>query len=158
MFTTYSHLKAEDNYRRELLRDQRHTDTKGRAARTVAALVLVGAMALAACGAPVEADAGNPADTQSAILSDNGPTWEPYRALLEEILTIEESDLEVMAARIEAPEYGPMAAPSWQPSRDALGSFSEVDTGSVSNTEPFGHPNYGRLDTYLGTERLSGIR
>ncbi|MGD2059696.1 MAG: hypothetical protein PVF87_02415 [Acidimicrobiia bacterium] len=155
---SYEFVKAEDNYRREVLRDQNRAETKGRARKTVAALLVVGAVALAACGAPAGADTGKVANTESAILTDNGPTWEPNRALLEETLNPQESDVEVMAARIEAPEYGPMAAPSWQPDTDAVEEGIESDPDGINDIEPFGHPNYGRLETYLGAQPSSGIR
>jgi hypothetical protein len=159
MFTTYSQLKAEDKYRREVLRDQYQTEAKGRAGKAVTALVVAGAIALAACGVPVEADTGAALNTQSAILTDNGPSWEPNAALLDEILNAQERNTEVLAARIEASEFGPMAAPSWQPSHGAVDAvFRRPDTGSVNDTEPFGHPNYGRLETYLGAQPASGIR
>jgi hypothetical protein len=158
MFTTYSQLKAEDKYRREVLRDQYQTEAKGRAGKAVTALVVAGAIALAACGVPVEADTGAALNTQSAILTDNGPSWEPNAALLDEILNAQERNTEVLAARIEASEFGPMAAPSWQPNTGAVEATTEPAPGAVNDTEPFGHPNYGRLETYLGTQPSSGIR
>lgn len=158
MLTTHSHLNAEDKYRREVLRDQYQTETKGRVAKTATALVVAGAIALTACGVPAETDAGAAADTQSAILIDNGPTWDPNRAMLEEILSTQGSVDEVLGTQVDEFEFGPMAAPSWQPDTDAVESITGVDTGSVNNTEPFGHPNYGRLSNYLGTESSSGIR
>ena len=158
MLMSNEFVRAEDNYRRQVLQDQYQTETKGRAGKTVTALVVAGAIALAACGVPAEGDVGA-ANTQSAILVDNGPTWEPNQAMLEEILNPQESDAEVLAARIETKEFGPMPAPSWQPSQAALDAvFRQPDTGSVNNTEPFGHPNYGRLENYLGAQPSTGIR
>jgi hypothetical protein len=158
MFTTYSHLQAEGKYRREVLRDQNRT-TERRVGKTVTTLVLVGALALAACGVPVEANTGAAADPASAILTDNGPTWEPNRAMLEAILTGRGSADEVLGTEVEEDELGVMPAPSWQPSQKALGEFlPQPNAGSVNDTEPFGHPNYGRLATYLGAETTSGPR
>ena len=70
-------------------------------------------------------------------------------------------------------EFGGMLAPTWKPNWDAIESIrsdrhwfgltppsgaQEPDTGGVNNTEPFGYPNYGRLDTYLGNGAESGPR
>lgn len=70
-------------------------------------------------------------------------------------------------------EFGGLAAPTWQPNWGAIESVRpdrhwfgqtppsatpDIDTGGLNNTEPFGNPNYGRLDTYLGSEPTSGPR
>lgn len=54
-------------------------------------------------------------------------------------------------------EFGGMAAPTWQPNWGAV-EPADIDTGGVNNTEPFGYPNYGRLENYLGAEPTSGPR
>jgi hypothetical protein len=143
-------VRAEDRYRREILQDQNQVMPRSRGKRTIAGLALAGAIVLAACGAPAEADTAAVAPaipTPSAILTDPGPTWEPNLKAVQETLT---------APRVE---FGGMAAPSWQPNRTVLEQvLSEPETGTLNNSEPFGYPNYGRLESYLGSQPRSGIR
>jgi hypothetical protein len=142
-------IKAEDKYRREVLRDQYQTKS-GRGGKTVATLVVAGAIALAACGIPAETEAGAPnvaTDGPSSILTDPGPSWAPNLP----------GPVSPAAPTIE---FGGMPAPgSWQSIETVvMSAHLEADTGSVNNTEPFGHPNYGRLQTYLGVQSVTGPR
>jgi len=149
MLFTQEAIEAEDKYRREVLRDQNQTQPKGRTRTAVFALVVAGAVALAACGIPAETEVGAPTVvTREApsILTNPGPSWAPNLAAITPV----------------APgiEFGGMPAPgSWQSIETAvLSAHLETDTGSVNNTEPFGHPNYGRLQTYLGATTAAGPR
>jgi hypothetical protein len=161
MLFTPEAIRAEDKYRREALRDQNQTQPKGRARTAVVALVVAGAIALAACGIPAET-----APEVSAILADNGPSWAPDFGALTPSAAAPALELGIMAAPvgppmlIPVPEYGPMPAPgSWQSIPTfVLSAHLEADADSVNNTEPFGHPNYGRLQTYLGVQSVPGPR
>lgn len=148
MLFTQEAIKAEDKYRREVLRDQYQTQPTGRARKAVVALAVAGAVALAACGIPAETEVGAPnvADGLSSILTDPGPSWAPNLAAITPV-----------APTIE---FGGMPAPgSWQSIETVvMSAHLETDTGSVNNTEPFGHPNYGRLQTYLGATTATGPR
>lgn len=144
MFTTYSHLKAEDKYRRDVLRDQYQTKNEAGIAKTVAALVVAGAIVLAACGIPSEADSGAVSSVTGtrSFLADPGPVWSPNLSVL-----------------IPAAEFGGMAAPGWQPNLDAITTVRpQVETNTIRDTEPPGPPNYGRLETALGAAPAHGPR
>jgi len=151
MLMSNEFVTAEDKYRREALRDQNQNGTKtGRAGRTVTVLLVAGAVALAACGVPQDADGGvaNVSRTPSAILTDPGPPWQPNFPAIVPVSPL-----------APAIEFGGMAAPSWQPNQKALEEILGVpDTGVIGESEPTGHPNYGRLATYLGEEPASGPR
>jgi len=161
MLFTQEAIRAEDKYRREALRDQNQTQAKGRARTAVVGFVVAGAIVLAACGIPAET-----APEVSPILADNGPSWAPDFGALAPSPTAPPLELGIMAAPvgppmfIPAPEYGPMPAPgSWQSIETVvLSAHLEADEASVNNTEPFGHPNYGRLQTYLGIQSVPGPR
>lgn len=56
-------VRAEDKYRREVLRDQYQTRSTGRVGKTVAALVVAGAIVLAACGTAVDTETKTEAAT-----------------------------------------------------------------------------------------------
>jgi hypothetical protein len=147
MLFTPEAIKAEDKYRREILRDQYQTQPTRRARNVVVALVVAGAVALAACGIPAETEVGAPnviTDQPSSILTDPGPSWAPN----------------LPGPVIPTIEFGGMPAPgSWQSIETAvLSAHVEADMGSVNNTEPVGHPNYGRLQTYLGAQSVTGPR
>ncbi len=109
MFTTYSHLKAEDNYRREVLRDQNRTGKRGRVGKAVAALVVAGVIALAACGTVGEPEA------MVQSVNDIAPAGQPDVGRLGEILGAYDSpDI----------EFGGLDAPDWEPNWGAAGSLS----------------------------------
>lgn len=110
MFTTYSHLKAEDKYRREVLRDQSQIETKGRVGKAVTALVVAGALALAACGATASdtgevqnAPARAETDLEYAFGGTQAPTPQGSRGLMSTILASDAADPELAFSGVEAP-------------------------------------------------------
>lgn len=115
MLTTYSHLKAEDKYRRDALRDQYQMEKKGRIGKVVATLVVAGAVVLAACGAV--ADTRTIAQSQS--VNDIAPNWQPNVKLLEEILGDDEQPVT---------EPGGIGAPNWKPNWEAATSVDRHTT------------------------------
>lgn len=148
-------VNAEDKYRRQVLRDQyphkRLNDTRAGLAMVVTAMVV--AVLLAACGRPEEAAAPVIASSQS--IQDVAPAWNPT-ALLESILATYSGDI----TAVHDPEFGGKPAPAWLPNAARLRAIRgalEV-TQSVGNTKPHGTPNYGLLQSILGSEPTSGPR
>ena len=90
-----------------------------------------GAVVIAVLLSPALAACGVPADAGivvgNRVLHDQAPTWQPNEGLLREIMR----DAGSTQAVIPVVEFGGMAAPSWA-------------------------PNYGRLETLLGAEPMSG--
>ncbi|HEX6299749.1 MAG TPA: hypothetical protein VF148_04720 [Acidimicrobiia bacterium] len=146
-------IKAEDKYRREVLRDQ-YQDKGGNVGIT-AALILVAAMIVAACGTAVETGTGTVSSNQA--VRDVAPVWEPNHSMLDSIL---EAQATVGISLAPPIEFGGMAAPSWQPDFSKLEKIMDRDeeTQAVGNTEPSGTPNYALLERIVGAEPASGPR
>lgn len=92
MLTTYSHLKADDEYRREDLRDHYQARSTGRVGKAVAALVVAGAVALAACGTAVETETVDSDAAAPVVVTEAGP----------DTMTLEE-------------KFSGVPAPDWHP-------------------------------------------
>lgn len=138
MLMSNEFVRAEDKYRRERLQDQRQKRI-GKVGKFVTVLA-VGALVLAACGIPAESEAG--AVNVSPILADPGPSWQP--------------SLDAINPSLGAPlpiEFGGMPAPIGDPIRKAS---QDPEFGPAE--APQGHPNYGRLESYLGNETQTGPR
>ena len=84
MLTSYEAVKAEHEYRREVLRDQ-YQKKMSVVSKGAAAVVLASVLA-AACGAVVTDDGAPVADRESNVVVDAGPVWQPNGALFEEYL------------------------------------------------------------------------
>jgi hypothetical protein len=138
-------VKAHDTYRRKVLRDQYQND--GGYVGIAAALILVAAMIVAACGTAVETGTGTTSSNQA--VRDVAPTWEPNQSLLDPILEAQATVGTSLAPQIE---FGGMAAPSWQPDYTKLETSMDRndETQSVANTESAGTPNYGLLKAIVG--------
>lgn len=156
-------VKAENNYRRELLRDQ-YQNGKGTVAKA-STLVVVASLVLAACGAAAPTESAD-ADRRDVVaqVSDPGPEWQPDETALNTVL----NGVEVLGFSVEAENTGVWGedadrlqsvlselakASSYADERSTLSEFlngTNEATEHFKSFEPQGDPNYARLETYLG--------
>lgn len=137
MLMSNEFVKAEDKYRRESLRDQYQTDAKGRVGKAVTALVVAGAIALAACGVPAQGSGAvqsTPAkvttDLEHAFSGTPAPMPQGSRGLMSAILGPETADLETVFSGIAAPVTG-IGAITLPQQGDAELRFSGVEAPSA---------------------------
>lgn len=84
MLMSNEFLRAEHSYRGKKLRDQ-YQSKMGKAGKAAVAVVLASAL-FAACGTVVAPSALPVVDRQANVVTDNGPSWGPDVAVLEEYL------------------------------------------------------------------------
>lgn len=146
-------IRAHKYRGHHLLRDQskkKASTTGASVGKTLTALVAVGALALAACGIPQETDSAAVTVNRkpSAMQIDPGPPWQPDVPAIAPVPSV-----------APAIEFGGMTTPSWEPEMKKLEEIlGTPDTGVIGDSEPTGHPNSGRLATYLGEGPASGPR
>ncbi len=151
-------LKAEHKYRGELLRDQ-YQKPKMSSLAKAATLIVVVSILLAACGIPVDSEARarvEPSATETAIVRDEGPSWEPNYSLLESILN-EQDQASVVGTSVVA-DFGVFAGPTWQPDMAKLDSILNPQTDVGVFTGPSWEPDRGRLETILNPHQPAGPR
>lgn len=95
-------VRAEDKYRRDLLRDQYQSESSGRVGKVVAVLVVAGALILAACGDPGDADLGVTRTTATEATTDQGSAGDVTIVPAQEKKSLEE-------------EFSGVPAPDWHP-------------------------------------------
>jgi hypothetical protein len=151
-------LKAEHKYRGELLRDQ-YQKPKMSSLAKAATLIVVVSILLAACGIPVDNEAWarmEPSATETAIVRDEGPSWEPNYSLLESILN--EQDQASVAGTSVVADVGVFAGPTWQPDMAKLDSILSQYADFGVFTGPAGEPDRARLESILNPQQPSGPR
>lgn len=84
MLVSYAAVKAEHEYRREILRDQ-YQKKMSVVSKGAMAVVLASVLA-AACGTVITDDGVPVVDRQANVVADAGPSWEPNHALLDDYL------------------------------------------------------------------------
>ena len=100
-------VKAEDNYRRELLRDQYQSESTSPLRKVVAVLVIAGALLLAACGIPSDGNSGADETGAPVVTTEPTPAGDVTVAPGAETKTPEE-------------EFSGVPAPDWHPSYGRL--------------------------------------
>lgn len=170
MLFTESAIRAEDKYRREVLRDQYQRTSKVGMAAKAAGLVVVASMVLAACGIPADNQTGAPQQTNTF---DNGPTWQPNTELLDEVLgrqiveipavefggmvapigTPDQADIESVLP--QAFDAGVFSGPTWDPNRIALGEVLNPQTDHGVFSGPTWQPDSAKLREVLGTDQYT---
>ena len=121
--------------------------------------VIATVLLVTACGVPDEPTASD-RDIVAAV-SDPGPPWQPSSRIDDAKV----QSFGVFEGPAHTPNYGLLdeivgaesrfgvfAAPQWAVSQSALDQALGIDrdAGILGDSEPQGHPNYGRLETYLG--------
>jgi hypothetical protein len=102
MLMSNEFVRAEDKYRRDLLRDQYQTQTTGRVGKVVAVLVVAGALLLAACGDPGDTNPGARETTATEATTEQGSADDVTVVPAPEKKTPEE-------------EFSGVSAPDWHP-------------------------------------------
>jgi len=100
MLMSNEFVKAEDKYRRDLLRDQYQAESTGKIRKVVVVLVVAGALLLAACGDPNETQSGGEGATE--VTTAQGSAGDVTVVPAQEQKTLEE-------------EFSGVAAPDWHP-------------------------------------------
>lgn len=105
MLLSNEFVKAEDKYRRDLLRDQYQSEPTGRpgkVGKVVAVLVVAGALLLAACGAPTDSNPGADGTVATEVTTEQESAGGATVVPAGETMTPEE-------------EFSGVAAPDWHP-------------------------------------------
>jgi len=114
MLMSNEFVKAEDKYRRDLLRDQYQAESTGKVGKVVAVLVVAGALLLAACGDPNETQSG--AEGATEVTTAQGSAGDVTVVPAPEQKTLEE-------------EFSGVPAPDWHPKYGRL-PLAEHETPS----------------------------
>lgn len=112
MLVSNQFVTEEHKYRGDILRDQYQRETS-RVGKAVVALVVAGAIALAACGAPTDGNNAIDAvktrratDLEYAFSGNEAPVAQGSRGLLSQILGTYAADPEMAFSGIQAPAAG----------------------------------------------------
>lgn len=116
MLMSNEFVKAEDKYRRELLRDQYQSETTGRVGKIVAVLVVAGAFLLTACGVPSDSNPGAGVTTAPEVTTQQGSAGE----------------VTVAPAEPKTPEeeFSGVPAPDWHPKYGCLPLAEQTERAS----------------------------
>ena len=155
-------VKAEDNYRRELMRDQNQKSGNLRRVSTVIVIASALAFVLAACGVPSN-DTGTLEAPGSidGIHTDPGPSWQPNTGAVSGGGVVLVPEVGGMVPPIGPPsagiledylpDHGVFAGPTWQPNLAELEKYLGIDTSFFAG--PSHQPDLGKLDEILNPQR-----
>ena len=149
-------VRAEDKYRRNLLRDQ--NQTSGNVKRAVGVIVIASAMALvlAACGVPVDNDGAAiqaPTQPNSQLETPAAPGWQPNPAITGGgvVIVPEFGGMPAPIGRADTSgflaDYGVFSGPTHQPNQKALQEVLGIDTSVFEG--PTHQPDLAKLESIL---------
>jgi len=110
-------VKAEDKYRRELLRDQYQSEPSGKVGKIVAILVVAGALLLAACGIPSDSNSLAGGTVEAVVTTEPTPAGDVIVVPAREEKTLEE-------------EFSGVTAPDWHPKNGHLTVVEQTEETS----------------------------
>lgn len=143
-------MSSHRNTHHDQRRDGHQSNVATGRVRLMAGTVAIVALAITACGPPLESGRASTVEPLGAVTPafDNGPTWQPNREALD--LRLGRRGPSPAAATVE---FGGMPAPWGGPDLSGL-----EEPAAVNHSAPTWQPNHGRLESYVGSTDQAGPR